>query len=988
MNLKRRDFLKIVGAATVATNLPGCTPKQPKSLLPYVIPEEEIIPGRSVWYASVCRECPAGCGVQMRVREGRATKAEGNALHPVNKGALCARGQASLQGLYNPDRIQTPMRRKSGGGWEPLDWQGAGEYLVSRLKDIRKNGGGSKIAFVSQHITGSLDALVDDWLGALGSTRRFRYEPFAYEAVREANKRTFGRDEIPTFDFSGVRTVYSFGTDFLETWVSPVEYARQFSAGRGREDQGRVRFVYIGPRLSMTAANADRWVNVHPDMLGNLALAFVQVILAEDLGTQLSAREKESISRLVRGFAPDQISWPTGLPVDQITNLARAFAASKTSLAVAGGCSAQGEFGVQVNVAVNLLNYVCGNVGRSIRFGPVNTLSNLSRYAEIENLLRSMERDEVSALVLSDVNPAHSVPAAAGVAAAMAKVPFVVSCASFMDETAALAHLILPTHTRFESWGDFEPQEGVHGLMQPVMQPVFDTKMLGDILLASGRQLSSSGSFEAPSFHAYVKDRWKTLHAKLGRGVAFEPFWIESLARGGVWEKVASRKVSLVDGLSASAVKGPGEVPARTGNAFTLLAYPSISTFDGRGANRPWLQEFPDPMTRQLWGTWVEIGQEDATRLGIAEGDRVQVTSPYGRYELPAHVYRGLRSGYVAIPLGQGHSTNGRYASGVGANAFALLDPKASPDGSGGLMLLGTEIELLKLSGTLQFATVQESESQERREILQEIPLVTLLKGSSVETPDEPSLYPEQTYPQHQWGMTIDLDKCTGCGACVTSCYAENNIPVVGKDEVVNGREMAWIRIDRYYRDRPSEPKHPGEEEAGFIPVLCQQCGDAPCETVCPVYAAYHTEEGLNGQVYNRCIGTRYCANNCPYKVRRFNWFEHEIPEPLNWQLNPDVTVRSKGVMEKCTFCIQRIVEGKNNARMERRNVMDGEIKPACQQTCPAQAIVFGDLKNPESAVSKLSSRDEPRQYHVLEELNTRPAVTYLKKIRITDEGA
>ncbi len=977
MDLKRRDFLKLIGATTVATTLPGCTPKEPRSLIPYVIPQEEIIPGRSVWYASVCRECPAGCGVNVRVREGRATKAEGNALHPVNRGSLCARGQASLQGLYNPDRIQTPLRKTSSGGWEQLSWEAAESFLVEKVRELLARGKGKDFVWITPQVTGSIDALVDEWLAAAGSGKRFRYEPFADEALLTANSRVFGRREIPFYDFADAGTVYAFGTDFLETWRSPVGYARGFAGGRGTSgDTARTKFTYLGPRLSMTAGNADEWVDVHPDVLGNLALAMVRVIVDEGLA-RLSGGEKARVAALVRQYAPDQVSRPAALTVERITALARAFGSSRSGLAVAGGPVITGEFGVQTASAVNLLNYACGNIGRTVRFGSADAASGLNTYGDLERLLRDMDRDLVPALFLTEVNPVFSMPQASGIGAALAKVPLIVAFSTVMDETSSHATLVLPIHTPFESWGDYEPRTGVHGLMQPVMKPVFPTKMLGDILLETGRKIGNPRSFTAPTFHDYVKERWRGLHARLGNKLPFETFWIESLARGGVWETAAPRLVTLAPSLAPASIAGPKEMPPRGGTTFTLMTYPSIALFDGRGANKPWLQELPDPMTRLVWGSWVEISPDDAARLGISHGDRIQVSSPYGRFELPACIHRGLLPGIVAIPVGQGHTAYGRYADGTGVNVTDLLDPKPSADGSGGLTWFGTSVELLRLPGKLPLASVQEAESQEDRSIIQEIPVATIASWKPPDRKEEPSLYPEQVYANHQWGMAIDVDKCTGCSACVTACYAENNIPVVGRDEVINGREMAWIRIDRYYADQPAPA-----ERAGFIPMLCQQCGMAPCETVCPVYAAYHTDEGLNGQVYNRCIGTRYCANNCPYKVRRFNWFDHELPEPLNWQLNPDVTVRSKGVMEKCTFCVQRIVEVKNNARRERRPVMDGEISTACQQACPAQAITFGDLKDPGSAVSRLAARDEPRPYHVLNELNTKPAVTYLKKIR------
>ena len=984
MDLKRRDFLKLIGATTVATAIPGCTPKEPKTLIPYVIPEEDIIPGKSVWYATVCRECPAGCGVNVRVREGRATKAEGNPFHPVNKGALCARGQASLQGLYNPDRIQSPMRKKPDGGWENLSWSQAEDFVISQILDIVRKARGSDIVWITPHLTGSLDALIDDWLNEFGSQHRYRYEPFGHEALKMANELTFGLAVIPTYDFENVDTIISFGADFLETWLSPVGFARQFSTMRGYGQKKRNYFVYVGPRLSMTAANADEWLRVHPDLAGNFALSIVNVIVSQGFESRLSVSEVGRVLSLVQNYTPENVSQSTGISSEQIVQIARKLASSSSSIAVAGGPTIEGEFGVQTIAAVNLLNFVLGNIGKSVRFGATNSISRVSSYASLVKLVNSMERGEVPALFLSDVNPAFSMPDNAAFAAAMSKVPLVVSFSSVMDETTAHASLVLPIHTPFESWGDFEPQQGTYGLMQPVMHPVFQTKMLGDILLDTGRKLSPSPKFSSPTFHDYVKSRWNELYRRVGGAADFESFWIESLARGGFWETITDRPapnssgpIELSPNLTAADVAGPKPVPARGGNVFTLMAYPSVSGFDGRGANKPWLQELPDPMTRLTWGTWVEISLQDAERLEVHDGDVIQVTSPYGRYEVPAYVFTGISPGFVAIPIGQGHSEYGRYANGVGVNPITLLDPKPSPDKSGGLLWFGTKVELLKTSRTVKLATVQEADSQEDRGIIQEVLLSTLASGIAPKRHDLPSLYPEQTYPKHRWGMVIDVDKCNGCSACVTACYAENNIPVVGRDEVVHGREMAWIRIDRYF-DGPQEPAR-----AKFLPMLCQQCGSAPCETVCPVYATYHTTEGLNAQVYNRCIGTRYCANNCPYKVRRFNWFAHEWPEPLNWQLNPDVTVRSNGVMEKCTFCVQRIVEGKNTARMENRSVRDGEIQTACQQACPAQAITFGDLKDPESSVVKLAEQQSAREYKVLEELNTLPSITYLKRIRI-----
>ena len=982
MELQRRDFLKLVGATTVATAIPGCGIKQPKSLIPYVIPEENITPGKSVWYASVCQECPAGCGISVRVREGRAVKVEGNPLHPINKGALCARGQASLQGLYNPDRIQQPLKKKGDGSWETITWEEAEKFLVDEIQKIQKAGRSGDVVFMTGHTSGALEELVSQWLAAVGSKNRFRYEPYAHESLRKAGALTFGLDRVPSYNFADADTIISFGADFLETWISPVRYTKGFAEHRGYSNGKRGTSFFVGPRLSLTATNADEWLSVNPGSEGIVALGMVKVILDAKLEKGISAADAARVSSIVSPYSLEAVETASGIDPAKIQKTAAAFAKSSSSLAVAGGTTIEGANGAAAIAAVNLLNYVCGNFGKTVKIG-TSSISSLSSYQEIAGLVDHMNGDRIAALIVTDANPVFNTPDGLEIGAAMKKVPFIVSMSGDMTETSSLANLILPTHTPLESWGDTEVEEGIHGLMQPSMQPVFGTKMLGDILIETGKKLGKPSFRGARTMYEYVRDRWKDIHRQSGGSGDFETFWIESLARGGYWEpsKHQSSSPTLLLSFNDSIFASMKREEIRQGTSFDLIVYPSIAYYDGRGANRPWLQELPDPMTMNVWGAWVEIHPQDAAAAGIATGDAVQISSPYARFIVPAHVSTTVRPGVAALPIGQGHTSYGRYANDVGKNPIDLLDPKPS-ERTGGLEWAGMKVDLIKQHDRLVLATVSGSDVQHDREIVQNIPLSELTASSSERPANEGkekalSMYPDIEYPHHRWGMTIDVDKCTGCSACVTACYAENNIPVVGKEEVSNGREMAWIRIERYFDEHAAVPR------ADFAPMLCQQCDSAPCETVCPVYAAYHTEEGLNGQVYNRCIGTRYCANNCPYKVRRFNWYEARWVEPLNWQLNPDVTVRTKGVMEKCTFCVQRISDGKNSARNEQRPVRDGEIIPACAQTCPAEAITFGDLKDPNSRVSRLISEEEKRDYKVLEELNTRPAVTYLKAIKV-----
>ena len=966
MKVSRRDFLKILGIGGAATTMAGCGAQPPESLIPYVVPPEEIVPGEATWYATVCRECPAGCGMLAKTMEGRAIKVEGNPDHPVNRGRLCARGQASLQGLYNPDRIRQPVRKGPDGNWNPITWEEAEKYIATQLRELK--GRGARLAFVTPLLTGSLDRLIDAWLQALGGGHRLRYEAVSHEPLRTANRLAFGSDVIPFYDLEQADLILSFGADFLETWLSPVEHARQFAAMRTYREGRMGRFAYVGPRLSLTAANSDEWIAVAPGTEGFVALGMIHVILAERLGAKLSVPEEEALRTLVRDWTPAAVAEQAGLSIDKVRALARAFARSRAGLALADGKTSNGT---DTCLAVNLLNYVTGNLGRTVRVGPTAAAGRTSTYREMRDLLEALEAGKISALLFSGVNPVFTLPEGERFRRALEKVPLVVSFASFLDETAKAAHLILPDHTFLESWGDSEPWDGIHGLQQPTMRPLYETRALGDVLLSLAKRAGLEQRLPWEDFRAYLRKQWKERHRQSKAAEDFETFWSRALQRGGVFLPPPARAVRLNPDVSRHRFAAPQF--GGDGEGLTLIPYPSPVFYDGRAANRPWLQELPDALTQIVWDNWVDIHPEDAHRLRVKSGDVLRLVSPHGHMEIPAHVSGGVVPGAAAVAVGQGHSALGRYADGRGANPLPLLPPEPEK-ASGALPWIATRILITRTGRRQPLASTTGSDRPHDREIIQSITL------ADVQRPRRPEkhlpllqMYPPHPHPTHRWGMAIDLNACIGCGACVTACYAENNIPVMGKAEVARGREMSWIRVQRVDEGEPDHPEH------HFLPMLCQHCDNAPCESVCPVYATYHNSEGLNVQVYNRCVGTRYCSNNCPYKVRRFNWFTAEWPEPLHLQLNPDVTVRTMGVMEKCTFCVQRIRAGTLQAKAEGRPVRDGEIVPACAQSCPTRAIVFGDLNDPESEVSKLSQ--DPRRYRVLEHLNTQPAVTYLKKI-------
>jgi anaerobic selenocysteine-containing dehydrogenase/Fe-S-cluster-containing dehydrogenase component len=988
--MDRRSFFKIV-AASGAAMAGGCAPS-PEAYLSAVIPPEHITPGVPAYFASVCRECPAGCGLVAKNRDGRVVKLEGNPDHPLNAGTLCIRGQAGLQSLYHPDRFRGAI---SGG--KPVGWEQAEKQLADTLRALTTGNQGGKIALVTGLEMGSLARLMDEWTRALGARPRIAYEPLGYEALRAANRLAFGRDGIPSYKIGEASYLVSFGADFLETWLQPVAHAGGFARLHGFAHGRAGTFVQIEPRLSMTGASADEWVRNAPGTEGLLALAMLRVIVDEGLASPDA--DAATLGEAVKDVDVAEVARNADVPVEIVKRIAHDLAASNGGLAIGGGVAATGSNAGDALVAINLLNAAVGAVGTRLDFSSESAFGRVSPYRAMLDLTEAMGKGEIEVLVLVDVNPVYTMPAKSGFGEALAKVPMVVALASRPNETTARAHLVLPTLHPLETWGDYEPQAGVVGLMQPTMGPVpidgkpVDARATGDVLLSLGRQTlgveEGKGPLPWKSFEAYLLEQWQGRAKVHDSGKPFLEFWEEALRRGGVWRPAAPVGAPLrkeAGGVRRSAANLAGD------GSHTLIVYPSGRLYDGRGADKAWLQEAPDPMTQVAWDAWVEVPVETARTLGVERGDLVKLTSPHGSIELPAYPYDLIHPACVAVQMGQGHRFPGTYATGVrgaaatnprpatflnvGANPVELLGGAADP-ASGGLPYLAVKVSLARTGGRRPLAVPQATFDQDHRGLAEFVGLGAAkeleLRGRPDHDASHPSMYPPVKYPEYRWGMSVDVDLCTGCSACVVACQSENNVPVVGKEQVAYGRAQQWLRLERWQEGTPSRPLNM------FMPMFCQHCEVAPCEPVCPVYAAYHTKEGLNAQIYNRCVGTRYCGNNCPYHVRRFNWFNYEWASPLDIQLNPDVTVRQLGVMEKCTMCVQRIIAAKAQAKEAGRQVKDGDMQTACQQTCPTQAITFGNLKDGGARVSTLAR--SPRGYHVLEELGTRPAVTYLKKV-------
>src|SRR5437867_2023762 len=777
--MKRRDFFKIVTASGAAAATAGCQ-QATESILPLVTPNEQIVPGVASWFATVCRECPAGCGVLAKNREGRIVKLEGNPDHPVNAGALCLRGQAALQGLYHPDRVAGPLVREGSGAFKAATWEAAENVVTERIGALRTAGKGRAIALVSQLESGSLGALLDRWTQALGARPRVTLEPFAYESIRAANRSTFNRDAIPYYAFEDAEAVLSFGADFIETWLSNVDYARTFARMHSFRDGRAGTFIHVEPRQSLTASNADEWIRNTPGTEGLLALAILRVMVDEGM---VDRRYGEAVAGIDLNRAADT----SGVGLETIKHVSKVFAHAQPGLAVGGGVAVTGSNATESQIAINLLNAAAGNVGKTVRFGPDSAYGKVTPHAEVAALARAMGGGEVEVLVLGPgVNPAFTLPSGLKLADAIRKVPFVVSFSNVPDQTSELAQVVLPDTHWLESWGDYAPREGVLGLLQPTMAPIRDSRPMGDILLHIGRAVlgteAGKGPLPWPTFEQYVKAAWEPV------------------------------------------VKGALEGALRRGGRFS----------DGRSAVSSWLQEAPDTMTQAVWDAWVEIPAETAGKLGIAQGDMLAIKSPQGSLELPAYISSTLHPGAIAIPMGHRYAPYQRPRY-VGAdprslNPMAIL-PAASDATSGALAFMSVKVTIAKLGTRRPLAVLQATHDQDHRELAQHVDLGAAREQALRGKPPHGapiSMYPDKQYPGPRWGMAIDVDACVGCQACVVACQAENNVPVVGKASAAYGRQLHWLRLERWAEGKPERPTNL------FLPMLCQHCEVAPCEPVCP----------------------------------------------------------------------------------------------------------------------------------------------------------
>ncbi|MFN8406409.1 MAG: TAT-variant-translocated molybdopterin oxidoreductase [Sphingobacteriaceae bacterium] len=957
----RRDFLKALGFGLGAVTLAACQRVPVHKSIPYLIKPEEVVPGIPNYYSSTFN----GHSVLVKTREGRPIKLEGNPNCILSKGGLDSKGQASVLDLYDVSKLKNPILNGKGATWNQVD-----QWVKAELNKVQFAG--KKIRIVSSTVNSpSTKSVIADFVAKYPNTKHIQADPISYTGIIKANENSFGRAVLPRYHFDKADVIVSFAADFLGTWISHVEFNRDYASNRNNaslKNKKMSRHIQFEAGMSLTGTNADTRIPLKPSEEG---IALINLYNA--LGGSLPGAKK----------------------IASNPNADKAIALVAKELSAAKGRSLVvcGSNDVSTQTLVNAINSLLGNYSTTIDLDnpSYQYVGNDSEYVAFIN---EMKRGEVGAVFFLNSNPAYDYFNAKDFSEALSKVALRVSFADREDETASLCQVVAPNHHYLESWGDANPVEGYYTIMQPTINPVGNTRYAEE-----GFLIWSDAAVK--SYYQYVKDNWsKNILPKFGST------WKQLLQTGSVYsgqKKMNAYTFKHDLSVVAQTIVNRSQVLSSAGDSgLELCLYENTVIGDGKAANNPWLQELPDPVSKVTWDNFVAIAPKYAQKLGIKEFDLLTVKVGNNQVTLPALLQPGQAMGTIAIALGYGRTKAGKAGSGVGQNAYPFL---SFNNGTIQAVSLAT---LTKAGGSYELAQTQTHYSIEGRNIIRETTLKEYLKDPNAGTgrrfENKVDLWKDYDRPGHSWVMAIDLNACTGCGACVVACSAENNVPVVGRDEVRRRREMHWLRIDRYYSFEEDGKSVTEENEIKrldnmdnvsvvYQPMMCQHCDHAPCETVCPVLATVHSSEGLNQMAYNRCVGTRYCANNCPYKVRRFNWFNYwndsRFDNYLNNEftqlaLNPDVTPRSRGVMEKCSMCVQRIQAGKLQAKIEKRPLKDGDIKMACQQTCPTNAIIFGDGNDPNSEVSKALKSE--RTYYVLEEISTRPGIGYQTKVRNTVE--
>lgn len=1026
----RRDFLKYLGFGLGAATLAAGCDIPVKNALPYVVKPDTIVPGVATYFASTFVQGGDFVPVLVKTREGRPIKVEGNSLSSITQGGTSARAQASVLSLYDTSRIDGPYAVKDEEysnntrlSWEKLDEEVGGKLSAD-----------SRIRIVGNTIMSpTTKKAVAEFQQSFPNAELVMYDPISSSALLEANEECFGEAVVPDFHFDKADVIVSFDADFLGTWISPVEYAAQYAKNRRInkiEGAKMSHHVQVESHMTLTGSNADNRILVKPSQVGAAIVALYNEVAALTGGAKVNGPQ-----------LPGEMA-------AKFKRLAQELADNRGASLVVSGSNNIGE-----QVLINGINAMLDNYGSTIDFANAS-MQRQGMDKNIQGLLRQMNAGQVDAVFFLDgANPAFDIPNAEQFATALKKVGTKVYMGTVPNETAMLCDYLAPAHHYLESWGDVEAKRGHYTLVQPTIAPLFDTRMAEETLLRWAGSETLDTEAEQPYFE-YLKAHWEeVIFPTQSKFATFQAFW-DSALHDGVFENPQPMRTEYAFGGNVTSAAAKVRKPQNS--ELELSFFETVNMGAGQYASNPWLLEMPDPVTRTTWGNHLAVpvkweGGNQFTsfkdlngRELYGEADIVDVSANGVTQEVPAIRQFGQMEGTVALAIGFGRTVTGKMGKALGNRVGANVFPMLTIDGNGNTQYYATDAAVSEKKATEnEFACVQYhhtmgvtgTDPKTDEEInVDEKTVMTLGEGyqggltnrsiiyqanireleelkhhidekrAEAQELNEHTLYPYEEYKEdvyeqgHHWGMHIDLNACIGCGACQVACIAENNVPIVGKKEVARHHEMTWLRIDRYYYGDYENPN------VVYQPMMCQHCDNAPCENVCPVAATNHSSEGLNQMTYNRCIGTRYCANNCPYKVRRFNWLDYTTADifPANevdvanedipfgadnltrMVLNPDVTVRSRGVIEKCSFCVQRIQEGKLTAKREGRALRDNDVKTACQTACPTGAIVFGDQNNKEGMLAE--RMENPLNYLVLEEVNTQTAVNYTAKVNNRSE--